>query len=241
MACPPPGRTRGRPNGSVRPVTCEGRRGVVCKSVLSQNFAERLVHGNELLREADPDYNLKISRENPGYTVEAVRSALEHVHPPRESSDLEWMSGFDVWSGYLVLDAWVAGRDRHHENWAVIDRADGRALSPSFDHGNALGFQVSDSEAAKLVANAPRLERWAERGRSHHFAQKPTLVRLAREAISACNEHVGAYWLQRLQELPSEAIEKTIAVIPGDIMSDPSRRFVLSLLELNRRRLTDDD
>ena len=48
-------------------------------------------------------------RRNLGYTVGAVRMSLEGVEPPLGSPDLEQLSGFDVWAGYVVLDAWVAG------------------------------------------------------------------------------------------------------------------------------------
>lgn len=84
------------------------------------------------------------------------------------------MPGF----GYLLLDAWVAGRDRHHENWAAIEHAGELRLSSSFDHGNALGLQEPEDRVEELATDADRLLVWVERGRSHHFDGRPSLVGL---------------------------------------------------------------
>lgn len=63
----------------------------------------------------DPDYDRDQTRRNERYTVDAVKQALADVSVP-DAYRVEGMSAFDLWAGYLVLDAWVAGRDRHHEN-----------------------------------------------------------------------------------------------------------------------------
>lgn len=227
----------GLPTAIVRPAVCAGRRGVVSKSVLADEV-ERLVHGNELLREANGNYDLGVKRENPGYTIDAVRRSLAHVAAP--AGPTQKMSGFDVWAGYLLLDAWVAGRDRHHENWAVIERRELRALSPSFDHGNALGFQVADDEMLRLIGNESALARWAERGRSHHFAEKPMLTSLALDALAASGDTNKSYWLNALGAISELSIREVIEAVPADIMSDASRTFVFSLLMLNRGRLLQD-
>lgn len=90
---------------------------------------DELSHGNELLAGAFADYDVNTSRKNPLYTVENIRKALENAEP---SEPDRWDSAFDQLAGYLVLDALVAGRDRHHENWAVMVSMDGgRRLAPS--------------------------------------------------------------------------------------------------------------
>lgn len=111
----------GVPTASVRPAVFEGRRATVSRSIL-QDPTESLAHGNEILGGNFPAYDQSVKGENPGYTTRAVRESLDGVLPPGDAPHLAAFNGFDVWAGYLLLDAWVSGRDRHHENWGVIQR-----------------------------------------------------------------------------------------------------------------------
>jgi len=229
----------GVPTACVRPATWNGRRGIISRSVVTAD--QRLEHGNELLARVDPAYDVEAFRRNLGYTVGAVRMSLEGVGAPLGSPDLEQLSGFDVWAGYVVLDAWVAGRDRHHENWAAVRDDEGRWLAPSFDHGNALGFQESDAVRADLAEHPDRLLTWARRGRSHHFAGRPTLVAVAEESLDLASPDAVALWRTRLDMVQTGAVQELLDLVPSDLLSVPSRRFCLRLLQLNRRRVLDGD
>lgn len=156
------GELLGVPTARVLPAMFDGRRGVLCRSVLNSLEIERLVHGNSLLAEVDEEYDPALKRENSRYTVSAVKTALAGVVAPADFTGLPAMDGFDVWAGYLVLDAWVAGRDRHHENWAVLSSQDRRALAPSYDHGNALGFQERPEHLLALNESAEMRSTWLQ-------------------------------------------------------------------------------
>lgn len=228
----------GLPSAVVLPATCESRRGIVSKDVGDSLAGQRLVHGNSLLGVSDPSYDGTLGRTNPGYTPAAVAAALKGVDPP-----IGWgtprLSGFSVWSGYLVLDALVAGRDRHHENWGAI--RDGRRLhlAPSYDHGNALGFQEPESRAAELAASPERLASWLARGKSHHFAGRPTLVALAIEALKLAGEEAQLYWAGRIDELDHGEVRAMLDAVPPQIMSEAARTLALNIVIENRRRLID--
>jgi hypothetical protein len=230
----------GLPTARVRLALYRGRRGIISREVLDPDGGDRLVHGNSLLSRADPSYVLGTRRENPGYTVTAVRSALDEVAPPPGDLADNGLSGFDVWAGYLMLDAWVAGRDRHHENWAIVSRGTSRHLAPSFDHGNALGFQEHSRRHQHLADERHVLETWAGKGNSHHFAGKPSLVALAAEALGHASPVARSLWLDRLGMVRTIDIESTLDQVPSDIMSEASRRFVSALLDVNRRRIADE-
>jgi hypothetical protein len=230
----------GLPTAKVRLALFRGRRGIVSREVLEPDHGDRLVHGNSLLSRSDPAYVLGTRRENPGYTVSAVRSALDGVAPPPGDLADMGLSGFDVWAGYLVLDAWVAGRDRHDENWAIVSRGASRHLAPSFDHGNALGFQELPRRHQQLADEPHALESWADRGRSHHFAGKPGLAALATQALDQASPVARALWLDRLRTVRTTDVRTTLDRVPSEIMSEASRRFVLALLDVNRRRIADE-
>lgn len=233
------GELLGIPTAVVRPATCQERRGIVSRSVVVEG--ERLEHGNELLARVDPHYNVEASRANPRYTVDGVRHALADIGPPRGRADLADFTAFDVWAGYVILDAWVAGRDRHHENWGAITDGSKRWLAPSFDHGNALGFQEPPERHAALASDPAQLGTWARRGRSPHFPGKPPLVSVALEALTLASPDAAPYWLGRLQAVDMDSVAALLDTVPWEVLSDPSRRFCLQLLELNRGRLLDVD
>lgn len=228
----------GVPSATICPADLEGRRAIVSRSVLRDSL-EYLDHGNSVLSARFADYDQSIQGENQGYTVAAVQHALEGVGPP---ADIEWPGGFtafDVWAGYLLMDAWVAGRDRHHENWAVILRGDERRLAPSFDHGNALGFQERDERRVRMLGDEPHMMRWVERGTSHHFAGKPKLTELAWSALRLASPGTRRFWLERLDAISEDAVRSVVSQVPRAIMSEVTRTFVVRLLATNRRRLLD--
>lgn len=226
----------GIPTAEIRPAEHLGRRGILSLSLVSAS--ERLVHGNELLAGSNPSYDQDVNRGNPRYTVPAVATALGGIPAPLESPDLTDFDGFDVWAGYLMLDAWVAGRDRHHENWAVIDDGSRRRLAPSFDHGNALGFQETDpARLSVLATDDEALRRWAEKGRSPHFAGKPTLVAVADQALRLAHVWSTEHWLGKLQSVTEESMKAIIDEVPVAVMSEQSATFCNRLLTLNRRRV----
>ena len=227
------------PAAEVVPATHEGRRGVLSKSIVPAPAA-RLEHGNELLQKKLPGYLAAESRHNPEYTVDAVRTALDGVAPPFGFGELSLFTAFDVWASFLVLDAIIAGRDRHHENWAIVDDAGVRWLAPSYDHGNSLGFQESEERVCSLLSDGERLTTWLNRGTSHHFVGRPQLVSLACQALSLCSATARDYWVDSLHNVAFASLRDSLDTVPKTAMSDVRRRFVLSLLEANWRRLIDE-
>lgn len=224
------------PTASILPAQWGGRRGILSRSVLHHG-GERLDHGNSVLSARFADYDQSRTGENPGYTVAAVKEALEGVGPPVE---VKWPSSFtayDVWAGYLLLDAWVAGRDRHHENWAVILSGEDRRLAPSFDHGNALAFQERDARQAWILNDEERFSRWLNRGTSRHFRGKPHLVDLALQALSLASPVARSHWFEKLSTCSEDSVQALLYEVPDDIMSETSRIFAVRLLEETRRRL----
>ena len=228
----------GVPTATVRPTTWNGSRATASLRVMSED-ADQLVHGNSLLSGHNPRYDPNVDRPNPLYTPAAVAAALNGVAPPEGFGGQPGMTGYEVWAGYLLLDAWVAGRDRHHQNWGIIRTGDRRHLSPSFDHGNALGFAEPEAKVTRLIEQPDALGRWLAKGTSHHFAGKPLLVDLALEALRLCRPFAGAYWIDSLQAIDPDSVKGLVSGVPVSLMSEARRRFILQLLEENRRRLLD--
>lgn len=99
--------------------------GVVCWDFLyrrGNGNPPALIHGNELLRETDPDYPHDQYYQVSKHTVQAVHDALGQVEPPLRIPEhiSNIADAFDAFVGYLLLDALIGNTDRHHENWGVI-------------------------------------------------------------------------------------------------------------------------
>ena len=140
---------------------------------------QRLDHGNELLSRADPGYADSPLRDNPLYTVAAVRHCLADVTASAGAP------AFDLWVGYLVLDAWVANTDRHHQNWGVLvdTRTDVSLLAPSFDHGSSLGFSLRPDRLQALLSEPGRSNDGAPGAATRISPASPSLLDVAAEAL----------------------------------------------------------
>lgn len=171
------------------------------------------------------------SKNRVGHNLDNIHELLEAVGAPGSAAGER--SGFDVFAGYLVFDAWIANTDRHAINWGVMTcNDDGRqVLAPSFDHGSALASGVQEAFLATVA-----VEDFAVRGMAHRFenGRALPLVDLALQAVAAAGAPAHT-WIERLGSLDTAAVETVVESVPG--VSDVRRRFLGSLLGANRRRL----
>ncbi|MGF1648049.1 MAG: hypothetical protein ACFCVF_14155 [Kineosporiaceae bacterium] len=196
-------------------------------------------HGSVLLQGVVEDFDRR-SRERRGHSLANVERVLDRVEPPAES-DLDHLGAFGVFCGYLVLDALVAGRDRHSDNWSITVTPEGaRRLMASYDHATSLGFNLTDDRRARMLANDVELERWVVRGTAWRFegGRDVTLVEWARRGAAMAGPSVRSHWRNALVQLDLALVDTVAADI--DAVSGVTRTFVLSVLERNRRRLLDE-
>lgn len=193
------------------------------KGVISHRIGGELRHGNELLSDLYPKYEVAKKGPVPGYDLASIKTVL--------SGYAGWaadLSAFDCFVGLLVFDALVGNTDRHHENWAVIQ--DSRALAPSFDHGASLGFNANDSQMTDA-------RRYASKAKARHFGRGISTLDLAREALGMVPSRTSSMWVERVATIDVADIPAIVAAIPASWMSDVRRTFVTELIVENRRRL----
>lgn len=122
-----------------------------------------------LLLQLDPTYPAQETFHVSQHTVERVEETLS-THgvelpdvatlPKVLPSGVE--NAFDLFVGYLLLDAMIGNTDRHHENWGVLARRDGSGcrtlqLAPTYDHASSLGRERLDQKrAARLQGERER-------------------------------------------------------------------------------------
>lgn len=227
------------------------RPGVVCETCAPKPLS--LVLGNELLLKRDPAYPAEDKRRHKvsEHTVHAVVEVIGALSPP---TDL-WMAGvplgiqtaLDVFVGYVMLDAWIANQDRHHENWAALRDGERMRLAPTFDHGAALARNLTDEE---------RKERLTTKDRNHtvsHFVRRASSAFYARAedtkslrtleafvAFARAAPNAAHAWLKSLEAVSIEAMQRVLAEVPKDRLSPTASEFTLELLILNQQRLNEE-
>ncbi len=224
----------GLPAAEVNMAIRCGAIGTIGRSFIDDPDTQMLVLGNVLLFENDSRYPMKQSGALSEYTVDVVFEALGGVAAP----SAHWASAAEVFLGYLMLDAWIANVDRHHENWGVVEILDGsRRLAPTYDHGSSLAFLLSDEERSERLATRDRYrtpEAWAKRARSRFGKQHPCDVF---RAAARSHEGAAARWLQRLQDLSDESVTSVLAQVPVGRISSDAQEFARRILTANRQEL----
>jgi hypothetical protein len=136
------------------------QRGVICPNMAPGD--KELVLGNQLLLDIDKTYPSKQRWKVRQHTVEAVCHALEVPSRPASkwtADSPEWVfdaTGFFI--GYVMLDAWIANQDRHHENWGLIwdPTVAELQLAPTFDHGAGMACILTDEKRHRHLTTRDR-------------------------------------------------------------------------------------
>lgn len=220
--------------------------GVVCKTCTPD--PRELVMGNQLMQAIDPAYPHGRRYKVREHTVETVLSVVSSLKPPIAPYATGWPAGIetavDVFVGYVMLDAWVANQDRHHENWAAVDDGGERSLAPTFDHGASLARNLMDSERSDRLQSRDsnrRIPAFVRQARSAFYAdpqQTKTMKTFdAWQAFSQNSPASASTWIARLGEIGDNSVLEIIDKVPPQRMSQISRAFTLALLTENRSRL----
>jgi hypothetical protein len=176
-------------------------------------------------------------------------------------------TALDVFIGYVMLDAWIANQDRHHENWGAIQIGDiyriihkanpqvvnweqgGRLrLAPTFDHGAALARNLLDEERNKRLNTRDRnftIEYFVRRAKSAFYHQETDSKTLgtfeAFAEFASHSEKAAQIWLKQLERIKRDDIEIVINNVPDTRMTGIAKRFTLELLLANQKVLLHKD
>jgi hypothetical protein len=223
-----------------------GRKGVLTPLVVPETG--RLIMGNELLAVIHTDYPKREVRHVRDHTLTRIHALLRDDaigHPPDWTPPSDRISSaYDLFLGYLLLDAWIANQDRHHENWGLISDQEQIYLAPSYDHAASMGQNEKDEV---------RQDRLTTRDRGRHIS---TYVTKARSAIydsktskkalltldlfikaAAKSPDAAKIWLNQLQQVSEEACQSLFEQLPDGEITPLAKQFAIKMLELNKQRL----
>lgn len=240
------------PHAVVELANADAGRGIISKDFTEERLRGTLVHGNELLLEADPNYtqnahNFRVAQ----HTLDRIFRVLsqDFIHLPDGFEAPEGVaSAVDLFVGYLLLDALIGNTDRHHSNWGILEQtpvdASRRAeLAPTFDHASSLGRELTDARREEKLRPLRRnqtvvgyLE--SDPGRSRIFAAehepKPLRPMEVFRAAAALRPLAAEAWLRRLADIAAQDFQRLVDLMPEQAMSPSARQFALRVLDLNQ-------
>ncbi|MEV7618812.1 HipA domain-containing protein [Microbacterium sp. NPDC089321] len=179
-----------------------------------------------------------------GHSLANIRLTLDAYGPPPGASSWSVCSGYDVFVGYLVLDALIGNRDRHEQNWSVLrarsSRGPADSLAPAYDMEASLGFQLTDEAKRSRLANADSLAAFARKGLAQRFDgdRKVTLVDFAARAVEDCTSEGVRRIATLVEEIATTDFEALLANRDGGV-SEATRMFAGAVLMINGRRIQD--
>ncbi|MGD1206894.1 hypothetical protein ACKUVQ_10845 [Mycobacterium seoulense] len=234
------------PCAEVQLADLSGRSGSISRNLRPHRW--EMQAGALLLAEGDPNYqpgsmNVK---GRPGHSLDRIRTLLSGAGMPPEAGLPAEFSGFDVFAGFMVLDAWIANRDRHDENWSILlpppDVASPRLLCASYDQAGGLGYNVRAEVCAQRLAQPDGVLTWVKKGTAYRFEYDPasgpiTLVEHAMAALELSAPRARDFWMERLMDVTQDTVVSLLSRVPN--LSDHCRRFAGEVLRINQRRLCD--
>jgi hypothetical protein len=232
------------PCAEVQLAVRDGRPGSISRNLRPQGW--EMQSGSLLLADAMPEYQpgtMNI-QGRPGHSLQRIAEVLAGAGPPPGVELPSGFRAFDVFAGYMVLDAWIANRDRHDENWSILLTPPGsefaRRLCGSYDQAGGLGFNVRPAECGQRLGRQDGVLSWVRKGTAHRFEHSPaegpvTLVEHAMAALALAGPETRRFWLDRLANVTHDTVVDLLLRVPN--LSDDCRSFAIEVLRINRERL----
>lgn len=236
----------GVPCAQVQLADLSGRVGSISRNLRPQRW--EMQAGSLLLSEGNPNYqpgsmNVK---GRPGHSLTRIKQLLDGMGAPPGCEYPSEFGAFDVFAGFMVLDGWIANRDRHDENWSILLPPPGlsspRLLCASYDQAGGLGYNVREEVCVTRLRQNDGVLSWCLRGTAYRFEHDPavgaiTLVDHAIKALELVSADTRSFWMERLMSVTQDTATELLARVPN--LSDHCRSFASEILRINQRRMRD--
>lgn len=152
------------------------------------------------------------------------------------------LSEYDLEKDFIsipIFDAFIGNQDRHCDNWGIINSNNGYKLSPIYDNGASMGFNLSQEHVEKLLRDERMFKGYCNRGRSLiglPEKRKPKYIDLL--SIMKRNFPIeGKKEMEKINKVNQPLINKILNEIPSELMKDIYKEWVLKLLLYKREWL----
>lgn len=233
----------GLPHAHYELAVWKDKKGVLSETIVPTDG--QLVMGNELLAEIHSKYPAQQRYKVQDHTIGRIVALL---NDPAVLIPMDWQSpsdaihnAVDVFLGYLLLDAWIANQDRHHENWGLIFHHDEIYLAPTYDHAASMGQNESDAKRKDMLTTKDtgrHIRNYVKKARSAIFLKKsedkPLHTHSAFQRLATKRPESAKVWLKRLGDISPEQCQNIFTRIPSSEISETAIEFAMKLLELNK-------
>jgi len=238
----------GLPHAHYELAIWKDKKGVLSETVVPLNGG--LIMGNELLAGIHNTYPEQQRYKVQDHTLNRIYALLSNtdillpMNWQSPSKDIE--NAVDVFLGYLLLDAWIANQDRHHENWGII-YCNKSYLAPTYDHAASMGQNEKDGKREELLTTTDRgrsISHYILKARSAIYLnkseKKPLFTLDVFQQLAEKRPNSAKFWLQQLNDISLDQCKDIFNRIPTSEISTIAIKFAMKLLELNKERLLRD-
>jgi excisionase family DNA binding protein len=236
----------GLPHAEYKFAKYKDKLGVITPSFVPSGTG--LILGNEILQHIVSGYKSTQRYKQRIHTLSRVMGAIRTgTGFPLNWKIIEGINdAIDVFGGYLMLDAWIANTDRHHENWGVVLDLSTKLyhLAPTFDHASSLGSHEEDDIRKERLMTRDinrSIQTYVQKARSALYNKQtdnnPMFTIDAFKEMVRIRRDPAMVWLKRLDEISAEEIANILNRIPNELMSVFAKEFAKSILKENKRRL----
>lgn len=234
----------GIPHANYNLASYDGENGTI-----SENFTQLgddLIFGNNLIEYvATKVYGERLELGQRSQTLSRVYTILNSivVEPPRVWQKTDNIkNAFDVFIGYVMLDALISNQDRHNENWGmIVDKKGKNSLSPSFDHAASLGRNESEEKMNQRLNTKDEgysVKSYVKKCKSYFYFDKNQLTTVeAFFLFTSLSKKSGLEWLERLNNIDRNIINNILESMPDNIMSQIQKEFCVEIIMENKNRL----
>lgn len=203
----------------------DGRKAILSPNYMKPNWIEKV--GRECLQ--DNSKNL-YTLENVIDTIDISNLTLPNIALP---TNIDTSS--DLFTGYLLVDYWIANGDRHGRNWGIqIDPLSGqKELLPLFDCGFSMRFANSRNRGAEYL-------RWYTDDLEIAFVSETNFPIQMRELIKKLQQlkpEATRSWIERLENIDRDSVIQLFDRIPNGWIQASQIAPAIDLITYNRDRL----
>ncbi|WP_347985744.1 HipA domain-containing protein [Methylomonas sp. AM2-LC] len=123
---------------------------------------ELSVSGGDIMSALIPSYDRKKGKEHNFLSIELFLTVINK----NVEFETNWL---ESWCGMLLFDSIIGNTDRHQDNWELLwnqVRARRVRLSPVFDNGTSLGYEILESKMSDFYSKN-KMAAYINKGRHH--------------------------------------------------------------------------
>ena len=224
----------------------KGVSGIITKNFIPKGH--RLIFANEFLQKNTRGNSGKVAVRSHFHTISRIQAALDVIvinKPAGWDSLPAVRSAADFFCGYLLFDCLIANQDRHEENWGLIVTPDRtNHLAVSFDHAASLGRNETDEVRRERLTSLDagrRMPVYARRAKSQIFDSRNKRLKTFEAMVEFSKRHRRALrtWIELLDGVSKESIEKIFDGLPGGVITNTSKEFSIELIMENKARIVE--